>query len=273
MSGPLKPLSIQKISPEEVSPPGDKQGALPPFLSPLEEGGTVLPADRKPELTPFLTPTEDHIPSSGDEADVDAVSEAEMRVMQLEQMLREAKAHAEQQEQDAYNAAFAQGEKAGMALARERAEATLDQFDAMLEQARKQMLHIQRAAADAIIDIAQMLAETLIGEMREDQRAWLVHAAGKVAESMPCPPESLQLAVHPDDLVEVRKIVSEEERSWTVVSDPDLDAGCCRLVSQQQDAFIDPVHAVAELVRTIRPELQASVRQSDPISDGDAPED
>jgi len=185
-------------------------------------------------------------------------------VMQLERMLQEAKAHAEKLEADACSEAFAKGEAAGLALGRERAEALLDQFDAMLEQARGQMIHIQRAMADAVIDIAQMVAETLIGELRAEQRSWLVNAAAKVAENMPVSADSLQLAVHPDDLAEMRRIVAEEDRPWQVVADGDLESGCCRLISQQQDAFIDPLHAVADLVRAIRPELQASVREEQP---------
>jgi len=179
--------------------------------------------------------------------------------MQLEKMLQEAKSHAEQQESEAYNTAYANGEKAGTALAKERADATIDQFDQMIEQAQQQMLHIQRATADAIIDIAQMITETLIGEVHGDQREWLVNAAAKVAESLPVDASSLQLAVHPEDLADIKKIVNDESRPWQIISDPTLSSGCCRLISQQQDAFIDPLHAVAELVRTIRPELQASI--------------
>lgn len=276
--GGLNPLPIPKVARGDVGGPVGSSATLP-FLRPLDggeeapeasapfvpfrpvegpssgEGGDPHPTDRPP------APAEEEPDDAAQPKQSPEPSEAELRVMQLERMLQEAKAHAEKLEADACSEAYAKGEAAGLALGRERAEALLDQFDAMLEQAREQMLHIQRAMADAVIDIAQMVAETLIGALSVEQRGWLVTAAARVAENMPVPPETLQLAVHPDDLAELRRIVSEEARPWQVVADATLESGTCRLISQQQDAFIDPLRAAADLVRALRPELQASLRE------------
>ena len=259
MTKPFNPLPIQRVEREGGAPPDA------PFFPPLD--GKSAPAKEAPAFSSFLPA--DAPREQGDDAppveatELQPPSETEIRVMQLEKMLQEAKAHAERLENDAYNEAFAKGEKAGIALAKERADATLDQFDQMLRQARQQMVHIQRATADAIIDIAQMITETLIGELRHDQREWLVHAAAKVSEMLPATGSPLQLAVNPDDLAEIKAIAGGESRDWQIVADPTLEGGSCRLISPQQDAFIDPLHAVAELVRTIRPELQASIHATD----------
>ncbi|MDQ6963899.1 MAG: FliH/SctL family protein [Mariprofundales bacterium] len=254
MTTPLQPLPIQKVERDgepivhqPFFPPLDKQPppAAPAVFTTLLSATKSEPAEEETTLPDPSTPP--------------PPSETEMRIIQLERMLQEAKAHAEQQESEAYNRAYANGEKAGIALAKERAEATIDQFDRMIQQARQQMLHIQHSTADAIIDIAQMITESLIGELHGEQREWLVNAAAKVAANLPVPPSSLQLAVNPEDLADIKKIVDDEQREWQIIPDSTLSTGCCRLISQQQDAFIDPLHAVAELVRTIRPELQASI--------------
>ncbi|MDQ6951395.1 MAG: FliH/SctL family protein [Mariprofundales bacterium] len=189
-----------------------------------------------------------------------AVSETEIRIAQLEQMLKDAKAHAEQQESEAYTAAYANGEKAGLALGESRADGILNQLEQQLAQADQQVQHMQQASADAIIDLTQVIAETLIGELPSNQHAWLLKAAAKVADAMPLGDEPLQLAVHPDDLAEIKNIASEQQpQPWRLVADANLASGSCRLVSAQQDALIDPIHSVAELVRQMRPELQASI--------------
>ncbi len=183
--------------------------------------------------------------------------------MQLEQMLQEAKSHAEQQENEAYTTAYTNGEKAGIALGKSRADSILDQFESMLAQADQQMQHIQQTSADAIIDIAQMVTETLIGELSSDQRDWLLKAAAKVAETMNSGDGKLKLAVHPDDLEDLKTVIGAQSQPWCLVPDSNLASGCCRLMSDQQDALIDPIHSVAELVRQIRPELQASIHAPD----------
>jgi len=253
MTAPFNPLPIQKVESDDASI------VSAPFFSPLSD---TPPPSPPPTFSTFLggeSKSESEAGSVPEATEPPPVSEADIRVMQLEKMLQEAKAHAEQQENDAYNTAYANGEKAGIALAKERADATIDQFDQMLEQAQQQMLHIQRATADAVIDIAQMITESLIGEINGNQREWLVNAAAKVADMLPGSNTALQLAVNPEDLADIKRIMADEQREWQVVADPTLNSGCCRLVSEQQDAFIDPLHAVAELVRTIRPELQASI--------------
>ncbi|MDX8409897.1 MAG: FliH/SctL family protein [Mariprofundales bacterium] len=186
-------------------------------------------------------------------------SETELRIMQLEQMLQEAKSHAEQQENEAYTSAYTNGEKAGIALGKSRADDILDQLEKMLTQADQQMQHIQQASADAIIDIAQMVTETLIGELSNDQRDWLFKAAARVSEAMNTGEGRLKLALHPDDLADLKTVIGEQAQPWQLVADSNLTSGSCRLMSDQQDALIDPIHSVAELVRQVRPELQASI--------------
>ncbi|MDX8395667.1 MAG: FliH/SctL family protein [Mariprofundaceae bacterium] len=177
------------------------------------------------------------------------------RMQQLEQMLQESQGRAETVEREAYDKAYAAGEKAGLALGEKRAEQILELLQQHLNQAEIQTQQLKDHCVDAVMDITQALTEHLVGEMMQEQRDTLFKAAQRAAEQLP-DAGKLRLAVHPDDIESFNRLIQEQDSDWKLHVDTNITAGSCRLISEHQDALIHPSEAIIEAVKLIRTQLQ-----------------
>jgi len=176
---------------------------------------------------------------------------------QMEQMLREAQGRAESVEREAYDKAYAAGEKAGLALGQKRAEQILESMEHALRQAETESAHMRRSCVDAVVEIAQVIVERLMGEVIAEQKEALFHAATRASEQLP-DISGLKLAVHPDDYQTFERLIKEEHPDWRLYMDGNVAQGTCRLMSKHQDALIDPVRAVTESMQQIRIALHSA---------------
>jgi flagellar biosynthesis/type III secretory pathway protein FliH len=159
-------------------------------------------------------------------------------------------------EREAYDKAYAAGEKAGLALGEKRAEQIIEAMENCLKQAEYEASRMRQSCVDAVVDIAQLVVEQLMGEILEQQKDALFKAAKRAAGQLP-DATTLKLAVHPDDMQSFERLLQEERPDWRLYVDPAIAQGTCRLVSQHQDALIDPVGAVADSIQHIRMTLHS----------------
>lgn len=176
------------------------------------------------------------------------------RVSELEQMLAEAQDRMAVLEREAYDKAYATGEKAGMELGRKRAEQILERMEAILADATSQIDGMYRNVSENIIDIAGFLAEWLVGDMVESERTRLLTLAERISRTMPSA-SKLGLAVHPDDIGKFEKILGEAGHAWSLMADNALAPGTIRLFSNEQDVLLDPRLAVSDAVERLKKEL------------------
>jgi len=179
------------------------------------------------------------------------------RLHQLEQMLSEKKEHAARMERDAYDKAYAAGEKAGMALGRKRAEQILDHMQQALDASRSQLDEIHRAMCEAVIDISGGISEWLVGEITDGERSRLLAVAKKTALALP-EMNSMTMAVHPDDFAQFEKLLAESETHSPLTVDTHVTPGCIRIFNKTQDVLIDPRTSIAEGIAHFKAELLSS---------------
>jgi len=191
-----------------------------------------------------------------------ALSPEGAQVNQLEKMLQEAQGRTEAVEREAYDKAYAAGEKAGLALGEKRAEQIVESMERALHQAESDSAELGRSCVDAVVEIAQVVVEQLMGEVVSNQKDAVFQAATRAAEQLPSISE-LKLAVHPDDYKTFMRLVQEERPDWRLYMDSNVVQGTCRLVSKNQDSLIDPIRAVAESVQQIRIALHSAPLVSD----------
>lgn len=189
---------------------------------------------------------------------------------QMERMLQEAQGRAESVEREAYDKAYAAGEKAGLALGEKRAEQILEAMQRSLKQAQSECLKMRQSCVDAVVDIAQSITEQLVGRLVDEDRQALLNAAKRAADLLPRTGE-LRLAVHPDDRASFERLLGEEEMNWRLHTDAHVEPGTCRIVSKDQDAMIDPVRAVADAVQQIRVTLHVGSLDSGGDVEPEAP--
>jgi len=180
----------------------------------------------------------------------------EQRMQELERMLQEAQGRAEVMEREAYDKAYAAGEKAGMALGAKRAEQSLEHLDVLLQQAESQVRNLSDACNDTVLDIAQAVIEHVLGELGEQRYGMMLASVQRAALEMPSVSDLL-LLVNPDDMGVFERLMQEGDIGrWRLRAQPDVPSGCCRLISQQQDIQIDPEQAVKTTIEQIRMRLQ-----------------
>lgn len=183
----------------------------------------------------------------------------EQRMQELERMLQEAQGRAEIMEREAYDKAYAAGEKAGMALGAKRAEQSLEHLDRLLEQAEEQVRNLSDTCNDTVLDIAQTVIEHVLGELGEQRYEMMFAAVQRAALQMPSVSDLL-LLVNPDDLAVFERLMQHDGiEKWRLRSQGDVPSGCCRLISQQQDIQIDPEQAVKTTLEQLSARLQADV--------------
>ncbi|MDX8406757.1 MAG: FliH/SctL family protein [Mariprofundaceae bacterium] len=181
------------------------------------------------------------------------------RLEQLEKMLREAQGRAEIVEKEAYDKAYLAGEKAGMALGKRRGEQILGALQETLQHADRQLQDIQQSFAEAAIDLAEFIASQIIGEALGDTPESLLAIANQAAARLPAN-GPLKIAVCPEDMATFQRLLEDEsdpsENSASMLSaDAAISPGTCRLISDTQDALIDPLAAVHHYIEELRPAL------------------
>jgi flagellar biosynthesis/type III secretory pathway protein FliH len=176
------------------------------------------------------------------------------RLRQLEEMLSENKERSAELEREAYDKAYAAGEKSGLALGEKRAEQILLQMQQMLDASESQMGEIHRAMSEAVVDISGALCEWLIGEITENERGRLLEMAKKTAHTLP-EMGPMTLAVNPDDFAQFEKLLAESKMKSPLIADANVARGCIRIFSKAQDVLIDPSTSIAEGLAYIKAEL------------------
>ncbi len=185
-----------------------------------------------------------------------ALSAEEQRMQELERMLQEAQGRAEMMEREAYDKAYAAGEKAGMALGAKRAEQSIENLDKLLQQAEEQVCNLSDACNDTVLDIAQAVIEKVLGELGEQRYEMMLAAVRRAALQMPSVSDLL-LLVNPDDLAVFERLIQEDSiGKWRIRAQADVLSGCCRLISQQQDIQISPEQAIKAIIEQLRMRLQ-----------------
>lgn len=185
-----------------------------------------------------------------------AASGAPDRVNELERMLAEAQDRMAVLEREAYDKAYAAGEKAGMELGRKRAEQILAAMQQALTQTSEQLDGIHRHMSEAVVDIAGSLTEWLVGKMVTEDHTRLLAMAERMSATLPTV-SAPGLAIHPDDLEKFERLLEGSDSPWSLLPDITLTPGTIRIFNKEQDILIDPRAMISDAVEQLKKELLA----------------
>jgi len=177
------------------------------------------------------------------------------RLRLLEEKLSKHQAIAVKIEQQAYEKAYAEGEKVGLELGGKRAEQVLEQMQQILDEAVRQLDEIREHASDAITDISGAIAEWLIGEITEKEYDRLLQMAKKASRQFP-EMEQLKIALHPDDLASVKKLPVDSDKEPPLVSDTSMLAGSVRIFTHSRDVLFDPHACIEDFIKEFKAGLK-----------------
>ncbi len=180
-------------------------------------------------------------------------STEQQRMTELENMLNEAQSRAAIVEQEAYDKAYAAGEKAGLALGEKRAEQIIETMEEVVSQAKQELHHLQTKSVAVVIEIAEMIVSKVMGEQDISQR--LEKAVAQALEQLNLETHlNLVLAVHPKDLAMFARMMDLPEKIKLRAYEQ-VKQGSCKLLSSDQDILIDPQGMIDKAVLHIRNHL------------------
>lgn len=213
------------------------------------EAAPFLQFGHQPDVmnTPQTDVADDAIP---------VVSEEQQRMQELDRMLQEARSRADMVEREAYDKAYAAGEKSGLALGEKRAEQTLEQLEKLLQQTEMQLNSLDYMCREAILDISEAMVLQLLGDMAENQQDILIKAVKRAAFQFPNMSELLVL-VNPHDAQSFEALLPDLLSGSRIRAQADVEEGSCRLMSEQHDVLVHPSQALRESFDVLRQQFSA----------------
>ncbi|MES9967831.1 MAG: flagellar assembly protein FliH [Sedimenticola sp.] len=153
----------------------------------------------------------------------------------------------EQLQKQAYNEGYEQGRKAGFEFGHKEALAQgreqLQQLDALMEALNTPLRQLDEQVERELVELVISMVRQLV---RREVRADPGQIIGVVREAiavLPVASRDVRLVVNPEDAVMVREVyeVSEQELGWTIVEDPLIARGGCRVMTDtsQVDATLE----------------------------------
>lgn len=146
----------------------------------------------------------------------------------------------EELERRAREEAFAQGREAGLAKAKQETQAALDQLKAqvaMLERTLGQLAQpLQQMDAEVeqqLAALALIIARQLVRRELQIDPAQVIAVIRETVGLLPAAAREVRVHLHPQDAAVVRDRLATpgSERAWSVVEDPVMTRGGCRVTT------------------------------------------
>jgi flagellar assembly protein FliH len=138
-------------------------------------------------------------------------------------------------QKEAYDEAWQQGFEEGVAAGREDVAMRAGRLDVLLGRLAQPFEELDDTVEKHLVELAMTVVQQLFRrELRQDPS----HIVGVVREAiqlLPVASRSVRVRLHPEDATFVRELLpaSEGERAWTIVEDPMIERGGCKVVTEQ----------------------------------------
>ncbi|MDX1500540.1 MAG: flagellar assembly protein FliH [Woeseiaceae bacterium] len=137
-------------------------------------------------------------------------------------------------QKEAYEEAWRQGHAEGLAAGRDAAAARVARLDELLKALTSPFEELDDSIEKQLVELAMAVAQQLF---RREIRTEPAHVVGVVREAiglLPVASRNVQVHLHPDDAALVRELLApaDGEPAWTLVEDPLLARGGCRVTTE-----------------------------------------
>lgn len=156
----------------------------------------------------------------------------------------------EQIERAAFEEAYAKGHAAGLAAAKAEEQAKLDQLtqrlaraDAMLNTLARPLAEMDAEVESELLALASTLAKHLVRRELKADPGQIIAVIRETVGLLPVATRDVRVHLHPEDAALVREKLAapHAERAWTIIEDPVLTRGGCRVTTDtaQIDARVE----------------------------------
>lgn len=178
----------------------------------------------------------------------------------------------EKVQKQAYDEAYAEGMKEGLEAGKQEAVARVQNLEKLMQSLAQPFQELDQQVEDELVSLAIAIVHQLVRREIKTDPGQVVAVVREAVSALPVISRNLRLHLHPDDAVIVREAfsLSESERTWTVVDDPSLSRGGCRVVSEhsQVDATLET--RLAQIISSVFGGERLSDEGSDASSKDDS---
>lgn len=137
-------------------------------------------------------------------------------------------------QQEAYDEAFRQGHAEGLAAGQQELQERAARLDALLVAQAEPLKELDELVEEQLVDLAMTVVRKLF---RREMKLDPSHVIGVVREAvalLPVASRDVKVRVHPDDALLIREALpsADGERAWTLVEDPLIERGGCRVTTE-----------------------------------------
>lgn len=135
--------------------------------------------------------------------------------------------------QDGYDAGRAEGQALGREQARNDAAASFEELarpiDALLKSLEKLRSDYHAAQRKEVVELVGKVARQVIRAELALQPVQLLALVDEALASMPPTSEQIEVKLNPEELKRITELDPKRAKRWTLLPDPSLDAGECRV--------------------------------------------
>jgi flagellar assembly protein FliH len=156
-------------------------------------------------------------------------------------------AQLEEMQKQAYQEAYEQGRKEGFEYghreALEQGRKHLEQLEALISALDEPLKQMDDQVEQEILELVLATVKQLVRREVKNDPGQIIGVVREALSILPVSSRNVRLVLHPDDAQLVREIydVSEKEIGWTIVEDPVLEQGGCKVLTEvsQVDATLE----------------------------------
>lgn len=143
----------------------------------------------------------------------------------------------EQLREKAYQEGFNKGSQDGLAAAREHIEALQQQLQYTLSLFEKPLQQYDEVLERELVQLAVSVAKQIVRRELKTDPGQVIAVVREAVLALSASAQNIKVYLHPDDAEIVRKVLlsGDEERAWSLVEDPVLQRGGCRVMTDSSD--------------------------------------
>jgi len=149
----------------------------------------------------------------------------------------------EELQQEAREEGFLQGRREGLEAGKKDIKARVHELEALMHTLAKPLEQLDAQVEQELVQLALAVVRQLIRRELKTEPGQVLAVVREAMAALPVAARNVRLHMHPEDAALVRESLSlgDNERGWTIVEDPALTRGGCKVSSDtsQIDASIE----------------------------------
>ena len=140
----------------------------------------------------------------------------------------------EELQKDAYEEAWQKGHTEGLAAGQAAVRARAERFDELLLALARPFDRLDDTVESQLVELAIAIVKQLFRREIKINPSHIIGVVREAIQLLPIASRNVQVHLHPDDAAMVRESLSpaENEPAWTLVEDPLIALGGCRITTE-----------------------------------------